>query len=167
MQQFIERATCHNIHVWAMDGFRGYFSDWYGRWDYMQFIQSVADYNDSSLADQRFTGIIGDNEPNDGKNEPLSSFHNDIPDSGLDTTGGGVWQATQALDREYLMRDWVDMTKEAYDSCHAHNLLYAQLMVSWLDDYYGEAVHCTYNGQYKRVMEHMMNWVDDYFIMSY
>ncbi|MFN3402974.1 MAG: Ig-like domain-containing protein [Cytophagaceae bacterium] len=167
MRSFISKAKCLNINVWAMDGYRGYFSDWYGPSGYYNFINQVISFNNASTANQKFFGIQGDNEPHDGQGEPRSSFHNGIPDSQLNKTGGGVWQSTQALDREHLMRDFIKTTETAYNTCHANGLLYGQAMVSWLDNYYGEPVYCTYNGVRKQVMEHIMNYLDDYFIMSY
>ncbi|MCO6501227.1 MAG: hypothetical protein J5I47_12740 [Vicingus serpentipes] len=162
MQGFISKANCNNINVWAMDGYRGYFADWYGRSGFINFINTVIEYNATSTIDQQFIGVQGDNEPQDGQGEPQGTFHNGIKGSLLNSSGGGVWQATEVLDREYLMRDWVDMTKEAYDTCHSHNLRYGQAMVSWLDDYYGEEIYCTYNSQYKPVVEHMMDYLDDF-----
>lgn len=167
MHEFVSKFSCFHMRIWAMDGYRGYFADWNGRSEYIQFIQSVIQYNDSSTTDQRLYGIVGDNEPQDGQGEPNPTFHNDIPSSALDSVGGGLWMSTEVLDREFLMQDWINMTQEAYDSCHAHNLKYGQLMVSWLDDYYGEAIFCTYNGQYKRVLAHLMNYLDNYTLMVY
>lgn len=167
MQELIQRMNCNNIRVWAMDGFRAYFHDWLGPAQYYSFIDAVIAYNNSSTGMQKFTGIQGDNEPQDGQGEPLSSFHNGLSDSQLSTTGGGVWKATQALDREYLMRSFLEITEYAYNICHDNGLLYGQAMASWLDEYYGEPIQCTYNGQYKPLVHHMMDYLDDYCIMSY
>lgn len=167
MQNFIAKASCNNIQVWAMDGYRAYFADWNGRTQYINFINSVITYNKTSTSAQKFAGIQGDNEPQDGQDEPKSSFHNGIAGSALNKTGGGVWKSTEALDRDFLMQDWISMTKQAHDSCKVNGLRYGQAMVSWLDDYYGEPVYCTYNGANKRVLEHIMPFMDDFFIMSY
>jgi len=167
MQSFISKLQCNNINAWALDGYRGYFSDWDGPTQYYNFINAVVNYNSTVAPNERFVGIQGDNEPQDGQGEPRSSFHNDLKDSQLSTTGGGVWQATEALDREYLMRDWISITETAYTTCHNNGLLYGQAMVSWLDDYYGEPIRCTFNGQYDLVLHHILNYLDDVFIMSY
>lgn len=168
VQNFISIASCNNIKVWAMDGYRAYFSDWSGPSEYYTFINQVVAYNSTSTTDQRFVGIHGDNEPNDYQGEPLSSFHDDITDASLSTTpGSGVWQSTQKLDREYLMRDWLTITETAYNTCHANSMLYGQAIPSWLDDYYGESIKCTYNSIYQPVYMHMMQYLDDYCIMSY
>lgn len=168
MQAFIAKATCNDIHVWAMDGYRGYFADWGGSTTYINFINAVITYNSTVASNERFYGIHGDNEPQDGQGEPRSSFHNGIKDSDLSTApGSGEWQSTEKLDREYLMRDWLSTTQQAYTLTHNNCMLYGQAMPSWLDDYFGEAVYCTYNSTYKRVLEHIMPYLDHYCIMSY
>jgi Secretion system C-terminal sorting domain len=167
MQNFVQLAQCNKIKVWAMDGSRGYFADWYGRSYFTDFINSVIAYNNSSSDNQKFVGIHSDNEPQDNQGEPLSSFHDGFKDSSLNTTSGGVWKTSQAEDREYLMQDWIGMTQQAYVACHANGMKYGQSMVSWLDDYYGEPVYCTYNNQRKKVMQHIMPYLDDYCIMTY
>jgi hypothetical protein len=65
------------------------------------------------------------------------------------------------------MRDWCTITETAATTCHSNNLLYGVDMPSWPDDYFGEAIYCTYNTVNKRVLEHIMDYVDVYSIMTY
>ena len=53
MQNFVFKARCNNIDVWAMDGYRAYFADWDGRVEYIKFINSVIAYNVSSSKNLR------------------------------------------------------------------------------------------------------------------
>ncbi|HXA01777.1 MAG TPA: T9SS type A sorting domain-containing protein [Cytophagaceae bacterium] len=176
MRTFISAASCNNIRVWALDGDRSYFTDdvafgGTGPAVFYNNINQVIAYNTSSLPSQRFVGVHGDNEPQDAGG--FTTFHDGLADSQLSTTAGtGVWQSTQKLDREYLMRGWLDITKTAYNTCHANSLLYGQDMPSWMDDYYSpgatpEPVSCTYNAIYQPVYYHMMQYLDVYSIMSY
>jgi hypothetical protein len=169
MQTFISKARCNNINVWALDGYRGYFSDWTpGPAGFNNFITTVINYNAASAANQRFYGVHGDNEPQDGQGEPKNSFHNGIPSSSLSAVAGsGVWQSTQVLDREFLMRSWCSITENAFTTCHANGMKYGIAAPSWPDDYFGEAIYCTYNTVNKRVFEHLMDYVDSYCIMTY
>ncbi len=172
IQAFISKAGCYDIKVWAMDGDREYFSDHpaRGNAEFYDFVDAVIAYNATVAPNERFIGISADLEPHDQGPVigPPYSFHNDVTDSDLSTVpGSGVWQSTQKLDREMLMRNWLEMSENTYNICHANNLLFGMSMVNWVDDYYGEPVQCTYNSVTMGVMEHMMNYVDDYLIMSY
>jgi hypothetical protein len=167
LKTFIANMNCQSIKVWAMDGYRGYFSDWYGPQGYYDFIDNVVSYNEHSSPLEQFYGVHGDNEPQDGQGEPLASFHNGLADSDLSTSGGGLWGDNEKEDREMLMIDWLDITETAYQMCHANDLKYGQATPSWVDDYYGEPVSCTYKGIQDDVMHHLVKYLDVYIIMSY
>jgi hypothetical protein len=176
MRSFISLVSCNNIRVWSLDGDRSYFTDdvffgGSGPTTFYNNINQVITYNSGSLPAERFVGVHGDNEPQDAGG--FTTFHNGLADSQLSTIAGtGVWQSTQKLDREFLMQGWLDITKTAYNTCHSNSLLYGQDMPSWMDDYYSpgaipEAVSCTYNAIYQPVYYHVMQYLDEYSIMSY
>jgi len=164
---FIEKMGNAGIHVWGLEGWRGYFDDSYGPEEFYTVVDSLIEYNEAVPANQRFVGFQADMEPQDGQGHFPPTFHNNIPDSELSTTGGGVWFDTEAEDREMLMRDWLDITRDVKDRLISAGLQLGAAMPSWTDDYYGEPVMVTYEGSREEVGRHMMNIVDDYNIMSY
>jgi hypothetical protein len=167
MQAFISKAYCNNIRVWAMDGDRSYLADWSGPASYYNFITDVINYNSTAAVNQKFYGVHADIEPQDGQGEPRSSFHNGIQDSGLNGSGGGVWQTSEVLDREKLMVSWLDIMNYSFTTCHANALKFGMSVPSWTDNYYGEEIQCSYPTVHQGVYKYIMQGVDDYCIMSY
>lgn len=165
IQAFIQAATDSGIRVWGLDGAREYFADADGRAGLEASLQAVIDHNAASGASQRFYGFHIDCEPADSGS--YTTFHNGIASSALNASSGGVWQATQALDREYLMRDWVDMHEDILAVCHANGLQFATALPTWFDDYFGEPVECTYDGVTQNVFLHIAARSDVISIMSY
>ncbi|CAN5385965.1 hypothetical protein BH09SUM1_BH09SUM1_03570 [soil metagenome] len=171
LQALISRASCNNIKVWGMEGYRGYYSDTYGPSGLYAAVNAMLTYNSAVATNEKFYGFHTDMEPQDINGDPdtpLHTFHNGIKDSLLSTTAGsGVWKSTQKLDREYLMRDWLDIQKTVSDLVHASGLKAGGSFPSWPDDYYGEPVGVTWNSITQPVYKHMLTLMDDYVVMSY
>lgn len=166
LRSFIGKCTTLGIHVWGLDGARAYFSDLDGPQQLFDDVDAINAYNMDSVPDERFYGLMIDIEPPDsGLGQ---SFHNGIPSSGLSTTpGSGVWQDTEALDREYLMRDWVDIHKNLLAYCHGRDMKMASSITTFLDNYFGEPIECTYDGTTQNVFLHLKNHTDLIALMSY
>ncbi|MEO7161608.1 MAG: hypothetical protein ABI041_01690, partial [Bdellovibrionia bacterium] len=88
-------------------------------------------------------------------------------DSSLNQRTGGVWYASQTLDREMLMRDWLQIMQTLKQKMANAGLKLGAAMPSWTDNYYDEEVLVSFNGLRQGVMKHMMRILDDYVIMSY
>ena len=157
----------NGIHVWGLEGWRGYFSDAYGPKDFHAAVDNLVLFNKGVAANERFIGFQSDMEPQDGQESFKSTFHNDLTDAQLSTTGGGVWYPTQAQDREMLMRDWLTIHETAHDKMAAAGLKMAAAMPFWTEDYYGTALMVTYKNVRQSVGSHMMNYLNEYIIMSY
>lgn len=155
------------LHVWGLEGWRGYFDDADGPALYYAAIDNLVAFNKAVLPAERFVGFHSDMEPQDGQGPFPRSFHNGLPDSRLSTTGGGNWYPTQAEDREMLMRDWLTIHQTAQAKLAAAGLKMAAAMPSWTEDYYGEPVMVTYDNVTATVGTQMMNYVSDYIVMSY
>ena len=164
---FVEKMHTAGINVWGLEGWRGYFNDSYGPEEFYKVIDSMIAYNAAVPANQKFVGFQADLEPQDGQGHFPPTFHNDIPDSELSTTGGGVWFDTQAQDREMLMRDWLEISQVVRNKLAAAGLQLGSAMPSWTDDYFGEPVMVTYGGSRDEEGRKMMGIVNDYNIMSY
>lgn len=168
LRQLNSRLNAVGIRSWGLEGYRGYFSDSYGPQNLYDTVNALINFNTSATVNERFYGFHSDMEPQDGQGaEFKNTFHNGLTDSQLSTTGGGVWHATQALDREMLMRDWIKMHTDLSIRLRGVGLKYGAAMPSWTDDYYGQEVSATYNGARKGVMKHIMPLLDDYVVMSY
>jgi hypothetical protein len=168
LRAFIAQARAVGLRVWGLDGDRGYLSDGGGPAPFYKGIDNLLAYNASVSPAERFFGFQSDIEPQDLGD--FRTFHNEVRDSALDTRAGtGVWQSSQALDREILMRDWLQIHETAERKLHARGLRFGAAMPSWPDDYYGEEVRVRYpaGGVRQGVMKHMMQFVDDYVVMSY
>lgn len=166
IQTFIQKATNAGVRVWGLDGAREYFADADGRAGLEANLQAVVDYNAASGTSQRFYGFQIDCEPPDSGS--YTSFHNGVTSSALSTTpGSGDWQDTEALDREYLMQDWVDMHGDMQTLCHAAGLQFATALPTWFDDYFGEPVECTVDSLTQNVFLHLAARADVICIMSY
>src|SRR6185437_377319 len=127
LRTFISAAADMNIFVWGLDGARTYFSDASGPAPLYADIKSLIAFNASAQPNEQFVGFMADNEPNDAAG--YTTFHDDIADSELSTAAGsGVWQNTQALDREMLMRDWLTIHKTAASMLHGANLRFGATM---------------------------------------
>jgi hypothetical protein len=155
------------MSVWAMDGARKYFSDADGPGELYKNVDAMIAYNKKVSTKQKFIGFQTDNEPEDNAKLKVYSLHDDIPNSKLNTTGGGKWQKTEALDREMLLRDWLNTHKYLANKLHKVSLLLGAALPSWCDDYYGEPLNCTWNGKKASTMQHFMGILDTYNIMSY
>jgi hypothetical protein len=179
---FIMKATCNNIQVWGMDGWRGYFSDLCGPSSYYSSIQAVINYNTScDKFNEKFTGFIGDNEFH--VNEPSSGcgvgdvFHSGKSDAQLSTTAGsGLWKSTEKQDRDSLMADFVKQTIKATAQCHNAGLKYGIAVMSWISaisatnaaiNYQTTPLYANYGGVNKPLYKHLLDCVDEYVIMSY
>ena len=167
---FNKQASRADLRVWALDGDRAYFSDAVGPAKFYQGIDSLVAFNAAQPdASTHFYGFQSDNEPND--TQGYTSFHDDLTDSALSTvSGSGVWQATQAMDREMLMRDWLTIHSTAQAKLHAAGLRFGAAMPSWTSDYYGQELQVNFpdaSAVRQGVMKYMMDLVDEYVIMSY
>jgi len=167
LQIFISKASANKMRVWALDGARQYFSDVDGPNALYQGVSALIAYNAKGAADERFVGFQTDNEPEDSGKLKAYSFHDDIPTSKLSKTGGGKWQKTEFLDREMLLRDWLDTHAALKVTLSKNGLLLGASLPSWCDDYYGEPLNCTWNGKTQTVAEHFNTILDTYNIMSY
>lgn len=157
----------YGIHVWGLEGYRGYFDDAYGPANLYAAVDNMIAFNRQVAANERFVGFQSDMEPQDGQGNFPASFHNGLTDAQLSTGGGGVWYATQARDREMLMEDWLTIHKTIHDKLAAAGLRMAAAMPSWTENYYGAPVMVTFNGVRNSVGKQMMNYVDEYIVMAY
>jgi hypothetical protein len=169
VQNFITNATEAGLRVWALDGDRAYLDDAEGPAAFYSGIQKLVAYNLEVPACGRFFGFQADIEPQDTRSH--TSFHNGVPDSALSTEpGSGTWQATQAQDREILMRSWVGIHQTASQILHAEDLHFGAAMPFWTEAYYGGEVQVSYPGDgsvRQSVMKYMMPLLDEYVVMSY
>ncbi len=163
---FIAAARRHNIAVWGLDGCRCYFKDADGPQKLYATINALIAYNDRVAPEGRFTGFQNISLPHDITGY-RAAFHNGIPSSQLDQTGGGVWQKTAAADRQSLLIDWLDIQHGAYDRLKAHGLQAAAAMLSSTESYYGEPMTVTYQGVTDSLGHLMMNYTDDYIVLTY
>ncbi|HXA01423.1 MAG TPA: T9SS type A sorting domain-containing protein [Cytophagaceae bacterium] len=177
---FISKASCNNIRVWGMDGWRGYFSDLCGPAEYYNNIQAVINYNSLSLPEEKFVGFNGDNEfqvyESSSGCGTADVFHWGYSDGQLSTTGSGIWKSTQKQDRDSLMADFVKQTKTASALCHNAGIEYSVSIMPWITgvnwtngavNNQNTPLYATYNGVTKALFKHLMDYVDEYVIMSY
>lgn len=168
LRTLISTATTASMKVWGLDGARQYFSDVGSPKPLYNNVASMIAYNAKVPAGEKFIGFQTDNEPEDNRKLNAWAFHDDIPNSKLKTaTGTGKWQSSQALDREMLLRDWLSTHLTLRGQLHAANCLLGAALPSWLDDYYGEPLNCTWNGKKASAMQHFMGVLDTYNVMSY
>jgi hypothetical protein len=169
LQAFITLLRQNQINVWGLDGCRCYFSDLQGPTALYNSIDALIGFNARVPAQARFVGFMADQEPQDDlqKYPTRATFHNDLKDSQLSATSGGVWKTSQQADREALMQDFVAFFDTANAKLKAAGLRTAGAMVFWLDDYNDEAVQVTYAGVRKPVSQHLMRYIDDYVMMTY
>jgi len=169
LSTFITNATAAGLRVWGLDGDRGYFADAGGPAMFYNGIKNLIAYNSGVPTNARFFGFQADNEPQDHGN--YRGFHNGIADTVLSKKpGSGVWQSTQAQDREMLMCNWLSMHQTAERLLHAQGLRFGVAMPWWTEDYEGGELMLSFpEAASKRqgVMKHMMGMVDDYVVMSY
>lgn len=163
---FIARAGQLDIRCWGMDGARAWFSDGDGPQELYDTIDAMIAFNAASAANERFVGFHIDQEPADL--DTFTTFHNGIASSALSAVAAsGVWKDTQVLDREYLMRDWVEIHAECRSRLAAEGYLLGTALPTWFDDYFGEPVTCTYGGASRNVFVHLAANADDIVIMNY
>jgi hypothetical protein len=163
---FIGRASQLGISCWAMDGYRGWFSDGDGPQELYDTVEAMLAFNAGSAPDERFSGFHIDQEPADL--DSFTTFHNGVASSALSTTpGSGAWQSTQALDREFLMRDWVAIHAGCRSRLAAAGSRLGTALPTWFDDYFGEPVACTVGGLTQNVFLHLAANADEIVIMNY
>ena len=178
LRAFIEKSSCNSIRVWGMDGWRGYFSDLCGPGEFYGFIQDVIDYNNSSKKEERFFGFHGDNEFHAYESEcgGGDAFHYGQSDANLNTVSGGVWYASEKEDRSNLMIDFIQQTETAHSMCQNAGLEYSISVMPWVSatSYSHNAIgwqstplFATYKGVTKEVYKHLMDYLDEYVVMSY
>lgn len=167
ISDFIEDCTLNGIKVWGLDGDRRYFADADGSDDLLDNIQAVIDYNTAVVdAGKKFVGFHIDCDPTDQGG--YLAFHNGIASSALSSTpGSGEWQDTEVLDREYLMRDWCDLHEDCSALCSTNGLKLASALPVWFDDYEGEPVICTFDGETQNVYLHLKDLCDHISLKSY
>lgn len=170
MRAFIARAGQIGIRCWGLDGYRSWFSDGDGPARLYETIDAAIAFNAGGTASQRLAGFHIDQEPADLTVDdiPFTTFHNGVKSSSLSTTpASGVWKDTEALDREYLMRDWIEQHVECRARLNAAGYLLGTALPTWFDDYFGEPVTCTYGGVTQNVFLHLSANADDIVIMNY
>jgi len=160
------RLNQAGIKPWGLEGYRGYFSDAFGPAGLYLAVNQLIAFNQRVASQEQFYGFQSDMEPGDIPGY-RTTFHNDIPNSALSKTGGGVWFSTQAQDREKLIEDWVTIYQTINHMLAPENIRFGAALPSWLDDYYGEEVLVTVQGVTQGVMKFMMGLVGDYVILSY
>ncbi len=182
-QKFIEKCYCNNIRIWGMNGYRSYFSDQCGPSYYFSIISSMVTYNSNSTSKQRFVGFSGDNEFNQVDTwdctiqAKVNVFHSGLTDAALSTTAGtGFWKSTQKQDRDSLLTDWVRQTDLAAKICHQAGLEYGVASMNWITgkSFTNAAMgnqttplYAKYKGVTKELYKHIIDYVDEYIIMSY
>lgn len=165
-RSFIARADQLGISCWAMDGYRGWFSDGDGPQELYATVDAMLAFNVGAAANQRFVGFHIDQEPADL--DAFTTFHNGIASSALSTVAAsGVWKDTQVLDREHLMRDWVSTHGACRSRLRAAGCRLGTALPTWFDDYFGEPLICTYGGVTQNVFLHIAANADDIVIMNY
>jgi hypothetical protein len=168
LRAFNVKLNAAGIQIWGLEGYRGYFSDAYGPAQLYAAIDSLIAFNTRVAPEERFSGFHADMEPQDGQEaEFRPSFHNDLPDTSLNATGGGVWYSSEVWDREMLMEDWLQIYTNIKGKTKAANIRFGAAMPSWTDDYYGTPVLATFAGKRQGITQHIMDIVDDYVVMSY
>jgi len=170
LQNLISSAAAVGLRVWALDGDRAYFDDADGPAMFFLGIEKLIAYNLSVSPEAQFFGFQADNEPQD--HGSYASFHNGVTDSALKTeVGSGKWQATQAQDREMLMRSWIATYQTASKLLHAQNLHFGAAMPFWTESYHGGGeVQVNFpdvDSPRQSVMKHMVPLLDEYVVMSY
>lgn len=169
LQTLIASATTARLRIWGLDGDRAYLDDATGPKDFHAGIDNLIAYNHYVAASERFFGFQADNKPQDDGTH--TSFHNDIADSALSVKlGSGVWQSTQAQDREMLMRNWIATYQTASNKLHAEGLQFGAAMPFWTEAYHGGEVQVSFPGSAnvrQGVMKYMMLLLDEYVVMSY
>lgn len=163
---FLRRMGAQGIAVWGLDGCRCYFRDADGPGGLLATVDAMVAYNARAGTKARFVGFQTDNEPQDQDGYP-ATFHNGKRDSALSRTDGGVWQASEALDREMLLRDWLSTQRAVDARLRRAGLRSGAAMVSFTEDYYGEPLSVTFAGKRTSAGRHMMAFVDDYVVMTY
>lgn len=166
IQQFNANMSRAGIRVWALDGCRCYLSDANGPRVFLAGVRAMIAFNGRSAIQEQFYGFQSDIEPQDSQEAP-KSFHNEIPDTKLDTINGGVWQRSAAQDRESLLEDWLETHRQAATLLHARKLKLGAAMPFWTENYYGEPIFVNWQGGRPTVGQAMMDIVDEYVIMSY
>lgn len=182
-QKFIEKCYCNNVRIWGMNGYRSYFSDQCGPTYYYQIINAVVAYNAKCSDKQKFVGFSGDNEFNqvdswDCTTEAkVNVFHNGLADVALSTKAGtGFWKSTQKQDRDSLLTDWVRQTHTAATICHNGGIEYGVAVMNWITGINSTnaamgnqrtPLYATYKGVTKALYKHILDYVDEYIIMSY
>jgi hypothetical protein len=170
LQSLISGATAADVRVWALDGDRAYLEDASGPAMFFLGLEHLTAYNRFAPANARFFGFQADIEPQDDGSH--TSFHNGVTDSALSTEpGSGTWQATQAQDRELLLRSWLSIHQTASQLLHAQDLRFGAAMPFWTESYHGGGevqvsfpdAGCTRQS----VMKYMMPLLDEYIVMSY
>ncbi|KAI9881936.1 MAG: hypothetical protein M1823_006352 [Watsoniomyces obsoletus] len=166
LRALIATLKASGIAAWGLDGSRGYFSDVEGPTRLYASVDGLVQYNQGVSPHERFVGFQSDMEPQDYP-QFRKSFHNEVRDDQLDQAGGGVWQGSQAMDREMLMRDWLEIHNACRNKLQPAGLKFSAAMPFWTEDYLGAPVMVTYQGRRETVGTHMMRIVHDYVIMSY
>ncbi len=179
-QSLIARMSCKEIRVWGMDGWRGYFSDLCGPSEFYAAIQKVINYNAASLPEERFSGFHGNNEFHASETSsgcgPGTAFHYGTKDADLNTTGGGVWKSSAKKDRDSLMTDFVRQTDHSASMCHNAGIEYSIAIMpwipagSWTHNAIGKQttpLYALYKGVNKPLYQHLLDYLDEYVIMSY
>lgn len=164
---FIKSCSSGGMRVWGLDGSRAYFTDASGPANLYNSIKALISYNGKVSSGEKFFGFQTDNEPDNYSGQYLDTIHNDIPTSILSKTAGGVYKQSAYADRVFILQDWINIQKQCTSMLHSLNLASGAALPSWLDDYYDEPLTVTFDGITQTVMKHMMNYVDDYCIMSY
>lgn len=170
IQFFLSTMAANSINVWALDGYRGYFTDAFGPQGLYDSVQRVVSWNSVNPPNQRFAGFWTDMEPQDGQGQGLSCFHNNKYDSQLSNTSGGVWKQSQMQDRIALMQDWMEIQSRTRKIANDNGLRFGAAMVNWTEDYFGEPVVFPWRGVTRSATAHMMSFMvntDVYAIMSY
>ena len=166
LQSLLGRLHAANINPWGLDGSRSYLSDAKGPGVLFNGVDKLIAYNKASASNQQFYGFQTDIEMNDISGYK-STFHNDLADSKLDATGGGVWKSSQLEDRRALGADWLSTHATLKTKLGSNGIKLGAAISNWLDDYWGEPVSTTYNGVNQDLFKHITSIVDEIHIMSY
>ncbi|EME48418.1 hypothetical protein DOTSEDRAFT_29865 [Dothistroma septosporum NZE10] len=169
IKMFDAASSAADIGVWALEEGRVYFNDADGPAYFHENIRNMISFNARVQSCERFCGFLTDLEPH--AEEKWTSFHYGIKDSDLDSTPGtGVWKESQIADRSALMRDRVAIHTIATTMLNASVLRLAAVLPHWTCNYFGEPLQVRwsyFNAPLRRVMELLMENVDDYVVTSY
>lgn len=157
LRSLLTTLATAGIDAWGMEGSRAFFSHTDGPGQLYATVDALIAFNDAAPPMSRFVGFQSDVEFTGGH----------YPDPFHCHKATRELTPTHAQERRDCLTEWLCIHDNIRHKTSTAKIRLGAAVPAWFDSYCGEPLMTQFGGLTKTMMEHAMDILDDYCVMSY